>query len=45
MQRPPTSGGCSHVQCNLEIYVNDIIVKTRRGDNLTLGLEETFSNL
>jgi hypothetical protein len=30
---------------NLEVYIDDIIVKTRQIDSLTLGLEETFSNL
>jgi hypothetical protein len=33
------------IGCNLEVYVDDIVVKTRRGDSVTLNLEETFSNL
>jgi hypothetical protein len=30
---------------NLEVYVDDIIVKTRRGDSLINDLEKTFTNL
>jgi hypothetical protein len=30
---------------NLEVYINDIIMKTMRGDSLTLDLEETLINL
>jgi hypothetical protein len=30
---------------NLDVYINDIIVKTRHGDSLILDLEETFTNL
>jgi hypothetical protein len=33
------------IGCNLEVYVDDIIMKTRQGDSLTHNLEETFSNL
>jgi hypothetical protein len=30
---------------NLEVYINDIIIKTRQGDGLLPDLEETFTNL
>jgi hypothetical protein len=30
---------------NLDVYIDDIIVKTRHGDSLILDLEETFTNL
>jgi hypothetical protein len=30
---------------NLEVYVDDIIIKTRQGDGLLPDLEETFTNL
>jgi hypothetical protein len=30
---------------NLELYVDDIVVKTTRGDSLINDLEETFANL
>jgi hypothetical protein len=30
---------------NLKVYVDDITVKTRWGDSVTLDLVETFSNL
>jgi hypothetical protein len=33
------------IGCNLEVYIDDIIVKTRRGDSLINDLEETFTNL
>jgi hypothetical protein len=33
------------IGCNLEVYDNDIVMKTRRCNSLTLDLEETFNNL
>jgi hypothetical protein len=30
---------------NLEVYVDDVIVKTRQGDTLILDLQEIFTNL
>jgi hypothetical protein len=30
---------------NLEVYVNDIFVKTQQSSSLTADLEETFTNL
>lgn len=30
---------------NLEVYVNDIMVKSQMAKQLIVGLEETFSNL
>jgi hypothetical protein len=30
---------------NLEVYVDDIVVKTRQSNSLILNLEETFTNL
>jgi hypothetical protein len=33
------------IRCNLGVYVNDIIVKTKQGDSLILDLEETITNL
>jgi hypothetical protein len=33
------------IRRNVEVYVNDIIIKTRWGDSLILDLEETFTNL
>jgi hypothetical protein len=30
---------------NLEIYVDDIVIKSRRSGNLIADLEETFKNL
>jgi hypothetical protein len=30
---------------NLELYIDDIVVKTTRGDSLINDLEETFANL
>jgi hypothetical protein len=30
---------------NLEVYVNDIVVKSRKGSSLIINLEETFNNL
>jgi hypothetical protein len=32
-------------QCNLEVYVDDIIVKTQQGSSVILDLEKTFTNL
>jgi hypothetical protein len=33
------------IGCNLDVCINDIIIKTRQGDGLILNLEETFTNL
>jgi hypothetical protein len=33
------------IGCNLEVYIDDIVVKSQRGDNLIADLEETFNNL
>jgi hypothetical protein len=33
------------IECNLEVYVDDIAIKTRQGDSLILDLEETFTIL
>jgi hypothetical protein len=33
------------IGCNLEVYVNDIIVKSRKSSNLIFDLDETFNNL
>jgi hypothetical protein len=30
---------------NLEVYVDDIIIKSQRSDSLIANLEETFNNL
>jgi hypothetical protein len=34
-----------HIGRNLEVYIDDIVVKTRQGDSLIYDLEETFINL
>jgi hypothetical protein len=33
------------IGCNLEVYVNDIIVKSQKSNILIVGLEEEFNNL
>jgi hypothetical protein len=33
------------IGCNLEVYVDGIMVKSRKHDNLISDLEETFNNL
>jgi hypothetical protein len=33
------------VRCNLEVYVDDVVVKTKKSDDLITNLEETFANL
>jgi hypothetical protein len=33
------------IRRNLEVYIDDIVIKTRQGDSLMLDLEETFTNL
>jgi hypothetical protein len=33
------------IGCNLEVYDDDVVMKTKRCNSLTLDLEETFSNL
>lgn len=33
------------VRRNIEVYVDDIIMKTKKSDNLITNLEETFTNL
>jgi hypothetical protein len=33
------------IKLNLEVYIDDILVKTRRSDSFIIDLEETFANL
>jgi hypothetical protein len=33
------------IGCNLDIYIDDIVAKSRKGSNLISDLEETFNNL
>ena len=33
------------IGCNIEAYIDDVVVKTRATDNLIADLEETFANL
>jgi hypothetical protein len=33
------------IGCNLEVYVDDVIIKSRRSSNLIANLKETFNNL
>jgi hypothetical protein len=33
------------IWCNLEVYVDDIVIKSRKIGSLISDLEETFSNL
>jgi hypothetical protein len=33
------------IGCNLEVYIHDIIVKSRQNSSLIVDLEETFANL
>jgi hypothetical protein len=33
------------VGCNLEVYVDDVVVKTKKSDDLITDLEEMFANL
>ena len=33
------------IGCNVEAYIDDVVVNTKTADNLIADLEETFSNL
>lgn len=33
------------IWCNVEVYVDNIVVKTKRSDDLITDLEETFASL
>ena len=33
------------IGCNVEAYIDDVVVKTKTTDNLIADLEETFTNL
>ena len=33
------------ISCNVEAYINDVVIKTKAADNLITDLEETFANL
>jgi hypothetical protein len=33
------------IKCNLEVFVDDIVVKTQQSTSLIVDLEETFTNL
>ena len=33
------------IDCNVEAYIDDVVVKTKTADNLITDLEETFANL
>jgi hypothetical protein len=33
------------IGCNLEVYVDDIVIKSQKSGNLISNLEETFNNL
>jgi hypothetical protein len=33
------------IGCNMEVYVNDIVVKTRQSSSFIADLDETFTNL
>ena len=33
------------IGCNVEAYIDDVVVKSRTADNLVADLEETFANL
>jgi hypothetical protein len=33
------------IGCNLEVYVDDIVLKTRQSSSLITNMEETFANL
>ena len=34
-----------HIGCNVEAYIDDVVVKTKTADNFIADLEETFANL
>jgi hypothetical protein len=33
------------IKCNLEVFVDDIVLKTQQSSSLIVDLEETFTNL
>ena len=33
------------IGCNIETYIDDVVVKSKTADNLIADLEETFANL
>ena len=33
------------IGCNVEAYIDDMVIKTKTADNLIADLEETFANL
>ena len=33
------------IGCNIEAYIDDVVVKSKTADNLIADLEETFANL
>lgn len=33
------------VGCNIEVYIDDIVMKSKKSDDLNANLEETFANL
>ena len=33
------------IGCNVEAYIDDVVVKSLKADNLIADLEETFTNL
>ena len=33
------------ISCNIEAYIDDVVIKTKTTDNLIADLEETFANL
>jgi hypothetical protein len=35
----------SQIECNVEVYIDDVVVKTQEGEGLISDLAETFDNL
>jgi hypothetical protein len=33
------------IGCNLQVYIDDIVIKSQRSSSLIVDLEETFNNL
>lgn len=44
-QRTIQKAFCTHIEENIKVYIDDLVVKSKQRDRLILILEQTFENL